>query len=257
MMATGYEALSEKERETLRLLLGGHDAKSIARQLGLSVHTIHERLREARRKMGTASSREAARLLHEIEGSAPQSLGDKGIGAATERAGAYPMDRPDRAAAASRRIGWIVGGVAMTLSLALLALTALSGTEQTPAATATGSPPAVVPTAASEQAAVRAAEAFLALVDRDDWAASWQATHKSFQLLNTVDWWAKVSEGVRARVGKPISRKLEKVDFTPAPPNGYWTVTFKARYAKAGEATETLQMASEAGGWKATAITVE
>ena len=257
MMATGYEALSEKERETLRLLLGGHDAKSIARHLGLSVHTIHERLREARRKMGTASSREAARLLHEIEGPAHKSFVDNGIGEATERAGTYPMGQPDRADSTSRRLGWIIGGSAMTISLALLALTALSGTDQSPAVTVTTSSPAVLSTPASEQAAVRSAEAFLALVDRDDWAASWQTTHKSFQLLNTVDWWAKASEGVRGRVGQPITRRLEKVDFTPAPPNGYWTVTFKARYAKAGDVTETLQMASEDGGWKVTAITVE
>lgn len=256
-MTSGYKALSEKERETLRLLLGGHDAKSIARHLGLSVHTIHERLREARRKMGTASSREAARLLHEIEGTTHQSLRDKGIGDAADSTGAYPADQPDRTQGTTRRLGWIFGGFAMTISLALLALTALSGADQTPAPTASSPPPAVVPTAASEQAAVRSAEAFLALVDRDDWPASWQATHKSFQLLNTVDWWAKASEGVRGRVGKPITRKLEKVDFTPAPPNGFWTVTFKARYAKAGEATETLQMASEDGGWKVTAITVD
>lgn len=256
-MTSGYEALSEKERETLRLLLGGHDAKSIARHLGLSVHTIHERLREARRKMGTASSREAARLLHEIEGLTPQSVGDNEIGDATDRAGTYPMGQPDRADNTSRRLGWTIGGFAMTISLALLALTALSGTDQSPAATTTTSSPAVAPTPASEQAALRSAEAFLALVDRDDWAASWQATHKAFQLLNTVDWWAKASEGVRGRIGKPITRKLDKVDFTPAPPNGYWIVTFKARYAKAGEVTETLQMASEDGGWKVTAITVE
>ncbi|WP_162896307.1 DUF4019 domain-containing protein [Novosphingobium sp. THN1] len=143
----------------------------------------------------------------------------------------------------------------MTISLALLALTALSSTEQAPATTSLSSSPAVVSTAVSEQAAVRSAEAFLALIDRDDWAASWQATHKSFQLLNTVDWWAKASDGVRGRVGKPITRRLERVDFTPAPPNGYWTVTFKARYAKAWEVTETLQMASEDGGWKVTGIT--
>ena len=52
-MATNeaIEALSEKEKQTLRLIVRGHDAKSTARTLGLSVHTINERLREARRKM--------------------------------------------------------------------------------------------------------------------------------------------------------------------------------------------------------------
>ena len=44
--------LSEREKEALRLLLVGHDAKSIATMLGLSVHTINDRLRDARRKLG-------------------------------------------------------------------------------------------------------------------------------------------------------------------------------------------------------------
>ncbi|MDQ2763305.1 MAG: LuxR C-terminal-related transcriptional regulator, partial [Pseudomonadota bacterium] len=45
-----FRTLSDKEKQTLRLIVRGHDAKSIARSLGLSVHTINERLRDARRK---------------------------------------------------------------------------------------------------------------------------------------------------------------------------------------------------------------
>jgi DNA-binding CsgD family transcriptional regulator len=75
-MASGIHALTEKEKETLRLLVSGYDAKSMARQLGLSVHTINERLRDARRKMATSSSREAARLLREVEEQDPELLGD-------------------------------------------------------------------------------------------------------------------------------------------------------------------------------------
>ena len=81
-MNDGFQALTEREKETLRLLLGGHDAKSIARELGLSVHTINERLREARRKIGVSSSREAARLLGEAEQRTPNSLGDNDFGVA-------------------------------------------------------------------------------------------------------------------------------------------------------------------------------
>ncbi|HEY8618239.1 LuxR C-terminal-related transcriptional regulator [Phenylobacterium sp.] len=47
----------------LRLLAEGHMAKSIAVELGLSVNTVNERLREARRKTGAGSSRELARAL--------------------------------------------------------------------------------------------------------------------------------------------------------------------------------------------------
>ena len=62
-MTLSIDALTEKEKDALRLLLRGHDAKSSAQALGLSVHTVNERLREARRKLGTTSSREAARRL--------------------------------------------------------------------------------------------------------------------------------------------------------------------------------------------------
>ncbi len=61
-MAEGYQALTEKEKAALRLLLGGHDAKSMASQLGLSVHTVNERLRDARRKLSVSSSKAAARI---------------------------------------------------------------------------------------------------------------------------------------------------------------------------------------------------
>lgn len=67
-MSEPLKSLSEREQDTLRLLLAGHDAKSIARDLGLSVHTVNDRLREARRKLGVSSSREAARLLGQAEG---------------------------------------------------------------------------------------------------------------------------------------------------------------------------------------------
>lgn len=76
-MNTAIETLTEKEKQALRLLVSGHDAKSMARQLGLSVHTINERLRDARRKLATSSSREAARVLHEAECRTPNCWGTK------------------------------------------------------------------------------------------------------------------------------------------------------------------------------------
>ncbi len=53
--------LSEREREVLGLLMQGHETKSIAAALGLSIQAVNERLRDARRKLGASSSREAAR----------------------------------------------------------------------------------------------------------------------------------------------------------------------------------------------------
>ena len=71
-MAEGYQALTAKEKEALRLLLGGHDAKSMANQLGLSVHTINERLRDARRKLSVSGSKAAAR--HSLVGWRPSPM---------------------------------------------------------------------------------------------------------------------------------------------------------------------------------------
>jgi DNA-binding CsgD family transcriptional regulator len=86
-MSEGLQALSDREKETLRLLLGGPDAKSIARSLGLSVHTVNERLRDARRKLGVASSREAARRLAKAEADDPNLFVDKRLGVAGTKVG--------------------------------------------------------------------------------------------------------------------------------------------------------------------------
>jgi DNA-binding CsgD family transcriptional regulator len=69
--------LNVREKDVLRLLASGHDAKSAAQVLGVSVNAVNERLREARRKLGTTSSREAARLLHEAEVENSQENRDK------------------------------------------------------------------------------------------------------------------------------------------------------------------------------------
>lgn len=255
-MSTGIQTLTEKEKQTLRLLVSGYDAKSMARHLGLSVHTVNERLRDARRKMATSSSREAARLLREVEAQDPELFGDKGLGDAPAPGPAQIPLQPAQGDGKSRRTGWIIGGLVMTISLALLALSALSGGSQAPTVplTAAAAPSA---TSASEAAAIEAARQFLALIDRDDWTASWQATHQSFKLLNTAGWWSEASNKVRGKFGTIRSRELATVNFAPAPPNGHWTVTFKASYSKKANVVETLSLASEDGGWKVVGITLE
>ncbi len=255
-MTPAPQSLTEKEKETLRLLLQGYDAKSMARHLGLSVHTINERLRDARRKLGTSSSREAARLLREAEAQIPELLGDKIFGAAPGAAAPQVLPQPARLHGSRRRTGWIIGGTIMSLSLALLALSSMSGSGLAPTLPLTTAA-TVSPTPASEAAAVEAAQQFMAMVDRDDWTASWQATHKSFQLLNTVEWWAQASQKVRGEVGTVRSRELATVNFTAAPPSGQWQVTFKASYSKRPDATEVLSLANEGGVWKVVSIMVE
>jgi DNA-binding CsgD family transcriptional regulator len=73
-----FASLSKRELEVLRLLASGHTVKTIAAQLGCSETAINERLRDARRKTGAASSRELARLLD------AQKIWDKNIDLSTQ-----------------------------------------------------------------------------------------------------------------------------------------------------------------------------
>ena len=103
-------ALTDKEREILRLLAAGHTVKSIAAHLGRSEASINERLRDARRKTGVGSSRELARLLD------TQKIWDKNIDLAGPRSLAKAPGRP--------RMGrpWSKGTIAMLLTLPAAAL---------------------------------------------------------------------------------------------------------------------------------------
>jgi DNA-binding CsgD family transcriptional regulator len=114
-----FDALTAAERRILHLLAAGHTAKSIAGETALSVNAVNERLREARRKTGAASSRELARLL------VAQENRDEQIGVAPPPPGAgQPVPAPPhRATGLSRK-----GAFAMTMLTGLVAALALTGT---------------------------------------------------------------------------------------------------------------------------------
>ncbi len=249
-MRSDYQALTEKERATLRLLLDGHDAKSIARHLGLSVHTIHERLRDARRKMGTSSSREAARLLREIEGRSPEWLGDKAIGDAPPASLAQPVRQPDRQRGDWRRTGWLSGALAMTVSLALLALSAIAGSADVPTKAQSAASTAQSP-------AVHAALQWLALVDAEDWKGAFAKSGQSFRVSNTIEGWTAAVTGVRAQYGITNGRSLISSEWVPSPPNGYRIIKFRAMTSKQGLITETLSLADEGGVWRVVGIVID
>lgn len=244
----GFSALTEKEKQTLRLIVRGHDAKSTARSLGLSVHTINERLRDARRKMAVSSSREAARLLLEAEGGPdlpdPDLFGDTIIG---EDASTTPTDQIPRRP--SRR-PWIIGVSTMTFVLGLLALAALPQI---------ASPPAAAP-ATSDQAPIAevidTARRFLTLVDQGRWSDSYQMTGTAFRKLNTAKVWASVSEQVRPPLGAATSRAFVSEENFAAPPNGYEVVKFRTSFANKGETQETVTLEREGGSWRVVAVLI-
>lgn len=255
----GLRALTEKEKQTLRLIVRGHDAKSTARSLGLSVHTINERLRDARRKMAVSSSREAARLLLAAEGGAaladpdlpgdPYLLGDRGIG---EDAAAPGVDQGSAPVSgvgrALRRPRIIIGVLLMTLLLGLLALAA------SPQADSTSPASAAEATANAE--AVTFARQWLALLDQGRWDESYRATGTAFQKQNTAEVWASVSEKVRKPLGAAISRSFLSQENLPAPPAGYEVVKFRTRFASKGETVETVALERVDGDWRVVGVTI-
>lgn len=256
-MTTGLDALTAKEKDALRLLLRGHDAKSSARELGLSVHTVNERLREARRKLGVTSSREAARLLLAEEGGGPETIGDKHLGDAaggTQRAEAGPS--ATRRSAGTGLAATAFGVLAMSLLVAALLLPASPLGVTPPAAPAVSSAAAAAAAAAEADAAAaaRTAEAFLKLLDESRWAESYAATGTQFRKLNTLERWAEVSGAVRPPLGTVVTRELVGNEFVPAPPQGYRLVKFRSRYANGTVQTESLSLAVEDGGWKVAGI---
>lgn len=249
-MTNDCAALTEKEKETLRLIVRGHDAKSMARHLGLSVHTINERLRDARRKLSVSSSREAARLLLEREGPNPKYSADKQIGEAGPRAGMEQVGVPENGAE-RKRPAWIIFGVAL-MSL-ILALAAISSLPQTMLASADGTSSVIAQTAEVEAAARR----FLTLIDQGKWDESYALTTPSFQKLNTGKVWADVSEQARPPLGALISRTMIGHEEVPTPPHGYEVVKFRTSFANKANAIEKVSLEREGNGWRVAGVTIE
>jgi DNA-binding CsgD family transcriptional regulator len=247
------QGLTEKERQTLRLMVRGHDAKSIARSLGLSVHTVNERLRDARRKVEVSSSREAARLLFEAEAAdadaSPEIVGDREIG---EDAAAGRVDEQAAPTGAGRmgRPWFIVGGLAMTFALGLLALATFSQLS---------SAVPVTPAAAGQQSTEVASTArqWLELLDQGRWDDTYQGTGSAFRKLNSLQVWTDVSEQVRTPLGAVVSRSFLSQENLPAPPAGYEVVKFRTRFAnKAEPLVETVTLEREGDSWRVVGVII-
>lgn len=259
-MTHDLDTLTEKEKETLRLLLVGHDAKSMARELDLSVHTVNERLRHARRKLSVASSKEAARLLHEQEGHAPDpppphphSLGAKPLGGASAAAHRSPGDRPERRPRPRRAAFWIAGGVAiMSIAALIFALSVPSGLS-----TAAEPAPAAAEAPAQAASATDAALQWLALVDAGKWPESYAGTTESFRTLNTLRVWSDASEEVRVPLGAVLSRDLLSEEEVPGPPAGYQLIRFQTSFEGKADTVERLSLAREDGAWKVVGYLIE
>ncbi len=249
--------LTEKEKQTLRLIVRGHDAKSTARCLGLSVHTINERLREARRKMEVSSSREAARLLLDAEcengqTASPNSLGDTAIGDDAARREIDQASAPIGGAGRADRSPRIVTGVLlMSIALGLLALVTV--TQVTPTSP---TEPAPSTTPASSEV-VEIARQWLTLIDQGQWKESYEGTGSAFQKLNTLEVWAETNQNVRIPLGPVISRTFLRQENLPAPPSGYEVVKFRTSFANKANAVETVSLSRQDGSWRVAGVTIK
>lgn len=243
--------LSEREKETLRLLFRGHDAKSAATTLGLSVHTVNERLREARRKLGVGSSREAARLLAEVEGADPNFSGDKLLGVAAATLPGRDHDASDNPPPKGQTPAWLFRG--MMIMLAIVAVVAIAtvfqvdgGMRPTPVALAASS-------SASDKTGTAAAEAWAQLLDRQRWGDSWKASSTLFKSKITEAGWVSTIQPLRSQLGPISSRSLKSVtsaNTLPGAPDGdYKIVQFDTAFANKSDAVETVVLTREGSAW--------
>lgn len=251
-MAGGTEDLSEREKDVLRLMGSGHTAKSAAAALDLSVHTVNDYLREARKKLGVGSSREAARALAEREQAppqkhAPEELGISGSGPGGQIAAA---DRPS--GGMGRPLAWILAGVFMITTLLALAMMAGSHpVPATPSPAAQAAPAAVSP---ADKASEQAARQWIALVDDHQYEKSWDAAGSSFRKAVTAATWASQAKPVREPLGQVTSRELAGVeqhgDLPGMPSGDYRVLRFATDFAKAKGTVETVVMAKEDGAFR-------
>lgn len=254
-MRAGLEALSEREKETLRLLLAGHDAKSISRDLGLSVHTVNERLRDARRILDVTSSREAARLLGDAERGTPNYLGDRQSGVVQPTIlGKEAL--PGRRSGAGHPLAWLGGGMLiMSLIIAAAALLPLVRGSAEPQSAATIIPAAQT-TVTNEAGAAGAsvARAWVTLLDGRHWAETWQSAGAIFKAQMTEARWPSVIEPVRQPLGAVSSRSFLSATNTTslpgAPAGEYQIIQFTTAFATKPGAIETVVLAHEPSGWK-------
>jgi DNA-binding CsgD family transcriptional regulator len=267
------DALSEKEREALRLLLAGHDAKSSARKLGVSHHAVHDRLRRARLKLGTTGSREAALLLSASEARTPDSLVHEPFGG--EVAAVFPEDsssatqkRPGSPRSQWRRKGLIL----MSISILIVAAAMALNSQQAPSRTsATSSPDTAA--AASPQSSSRAeqpvqarprsaaaAQAFMTMVDSRDAAASYEAAAPALRDAYGFGIW-ELGVALHASDGGAQRRTLVRVERDVSPSNPAYEaleiLTFDTIMMNGVRKTERLAMALIDGVWRVATLDIE
>jgi DNA-binding CsgD family transcriptional regulator len=249
-MPDGLDALTEKEKETLRLLVTGHDAKSIARELGLSVHTINDRLRDTRRKIGVTSSREAARILAQAEDTGPNKFGAKKMGVSDTTVDAHSSEQPARNKWSGVIPAWLGGGM-LVLSVVVAVAVFMSSVGMSPDSENGTS---MTKIEVSEAASIIFGEQWLKLVDNQNWSKSWSSAGSFFRSQISEKTWSATILSVRNPLGTLVSRsilKVTKATSLPGAPDGeYELIEFQSNFTNKSDAKETLVLMKEENTWK-------
>ena len=107
---------------------------------------------------------------------------------------------------------------------------------------------------ASESAGVKAAEAWLELIDAGRYAASWDEASTMFRKAVSRQAWETQAAVARDPLGKVISRKVASKQLThqlPGAPDGtYVVVVYNTRLVHKEHAQETVTMMLEGGRFR-------
>ena len=95
---------------------------------------------------------------------------------------------------------------------------------------------------------------WLSLVDRGDYDRSWEKTSELFKKNVTKTQWNTSLQGVRAPLGRLISRQAQTKTYTTnlsgAPDGEYVVITFSTSFENKVSATETVTPMLEDGRWR-------
>jgi hypothetical protein len=99
-------------------------------------------------------------------------------------------------------------------------------------------------TSSAEEAAVASAEKWLKIVDEGRYSESWTEAAQVFKGAVTNADWEKSIKGVRAPLGKVVSRKLSSKKYSeslPGAPDGkYVVIQFETSFENKKQAIETI-----------------
>jgi hypothetical protein len=105
------------------------------------------------------------------------------------------------------------------------------------------------------QQAVKAADAWLKLLDEGQYRASWEQSASIFRNKITPEGWEKMARSTRAALGELVSRKFKLAAYATAlpgaPPGQYVVIEYDASYANNKSVIDKVTpMLDDDGQWR-------